>query len=114
MAKLHKTMQMVKKQGLTSADLLRMRQIAEKRAKEMEQEAVEKAFLYMLAIPLNVLVNDYWKDEAKDLAPLFIDDVISLFDSVEKGFVREKELADFLFEYTGMKIEADWLSNERE
>ena len=49
-----------------------MKEVAKKEAKKMESDAVEKAFLYMLAIPLNVLVNDYWSKTAKKKVPKFI------------------------------------------
>ena len=112
MNKMHKQMQRAKKSGLTSADLLRMKMIAEQKSKEMEQEATEKAFLYMLAIPLNVLVNDYWSKTARKKAPKFIEDVMSLYDSVCEGVVKEKELADLLMEYAGVKISADWMDKK--
>ena len=114
MNKMHKQMQRAKKSGLTSADLLRMKMIAEKKSKEMEQEATERAFLYMLAIPLNVLVNDYWSKTAKKKAPKFIEDVMSLYDSVAEGVVTEKELAKLLYDYSGVKISADWLKGEKD
>lgn len=112
MNKLHKQMQRAKKSGLTSTDLLRMKLIAEQKTKEMEQTATEKAFLYMLAIPLNVLVNDYWSKTAKKKAPQFIEDVMSLYDSVQNGVVTEKELANLLYEYSGVKITADWIKGD--
>ena len=114
MSKIHKQMQRAKKSGLTSAELLRMKMIAEKKSKEMEQTATEKAFLYMLAIPLNVLVNDYWSKTAKKKAPKFIEDVMSLYDSVCEGVVKEKELAKLLMDYAGVKIEADWMDKKDE
>lgn len=60
-----KQMQMAKKRGMNNVDLLRMREIAKQEAKKMELEATEKAFLYMMAIPLNVLASDYWSKTAK-------------------------------------------------
>lgn len=114
MNKIHKQMKRAKKSGLTSADLLRMKMIAEKKTKEMEQTATEKAFLYMLAIPLNVLVNDNWSKTAKKKAPKFIEDVISLYDSVCEGVVTEKELAKLLYDYAGVKITADWMDKKAE
>ena len=102
-------MQMARQRGISNLDLLRMREIARKEAEKMENEATEKAFLYMLAIPLNVLVNDYWSKSAKKRAPKFIEDVISLYESVQEGVVTDQELADLLFDMAGVKIEADWL-----
>lgn len=83
-----------------------------KRAKELEKTATEKAFLYMLAIPLNILVNDYWEKSAKKRIPKFIDDVQNLFEAVQEGVVSEEQLADLLYEYAGVKIEAEWMKGE--
>ena len=113
MNRTHQQMQRAKKSGLTSSDLLRMKLIAEQKTKEMEQEATERAFLYMLAIPLNVLVNDYWSKTAKKKASKFIEDVISLYDSVSEGVVTEKELAKLLEDMAGIKISADWLKGDK-
>ena len=102
-------MQMAKKRGMNNVDLLRMREIAKKEAKAMQVEATEKAFLYMMAIPLNVLANDYWSKTAKKRAPKFLEEVASLYESVIAGVVTEQELADFLKDIAGVQIEADWL-----
>lgn len=87
---------------------------ASKKAEELQRIATEKSFLYMLAIPLNVLVNDYWEKSARKRIPKFIEDVISLYEAVQKGVVSEQQLADLLDEYAGVKIEADWLKGENE
>ena len=39
--------------GMSNVDLLKIKESAKKAAQTMEKEATEKAFLYMLAIPLN-------------------------------------------------------------
>ena len=78
----------------------------------MEKEATEKAFLYMLAIPLNVLFNDYWQKSAKKKAPKFIEDVMSLYDAMQQGVVSDKQLADLLDELAGVKIDADWINKQ--
>lgn len=109
MGRIHKQMQMAKKKGMSNVDLLRMREIAKQEAKAMQLEATEKAFLYMMAIPLNVLANDYWSKSAKKRAPKFLEEVASLYESVIAGVVTEQDLADFLNDIAGVKIEADWL-----
>jgi hypothetical protein len=98
-----------RKAGISNVDLMRMKEVAKKEAKKMESDAVEKAFLYMLAIPLNVLVNDYWSKTAKKKAPKFIEDVISLYESVQAGVVTDEELAGLLSELAGVNVEAEWL-----
>ena len=104
-----KQMQMTKKRGMNNVDLLRMREIAKKEAEKMEIEATERAFLYMLAIPLNILFHDYWQKSAKKRAPKFIEEVTKYYLAVQEGVVTDQELADLLFDLAGVKIEADWL-----
>ena len=102
-----------KKLGLSNIDLLMIKETAKKQSKSMEKEAIDRAFLYMLAIPLNVLFNDYWQKSAKKRAPKFIEDVMGLYEAVEKGVVSEKQLADLLYELAGIKIEVDWINVEK-
>ena len=101
-----------KKAGLSPLEVLQMKEIAAKHAQAMENEATEKAFLFMLAIPLNVLVHEYWSKTAKKRAPKFIEEVISLYQSVEAGVVTEQQLADLLNEYVGIEVNAEWLKQK--
>lgn len=103
------TMKKAKKKGLTPLEVLHMQEIAKREALKMENEAIEKSFLFMLAIPLNVLVNDYWPKSAKKRAPKFIEDVISLYESVLAETVTERELSDLLKEYAGITVNEEWL-----
>lgn len=103
------TMKKAKKKGLTPLEVLHMQEIAKREALKMENEAIEKSFLYMLAIPLNVLVHDYWPKTAKKKAPKLVDDIISLYESVLEGVVTERELADVLKEYAGHTVNELWL-----
>jgi hypothetical protein len=109
MNKVQMQMKKAKKAGMSPLDVQYMREIARKEAQKMEQEATEKAFLYMLSIPLIILFEDYWKKTAKKKAPKFIEDVASLYESVQMGVVTEQQLADSLYELAGIKIEAEWL-----
>ena len=102
-----------KKLGLSNIDLLMIKETAKKQSKSMEKEAIDRAFLYMLAIPLNVLFNDYWQKSAKKRAPKFIEDVMSLYEAVQQGVVSDKQLADLLYELAGIKIEAEWINVEK-
>lgn len=108
-----KQMQMAKKRGMNNVDLCKMREIAKREAKKMEIEATEKAFLYMMAIPLNVLANDYWSKTAKKRAPKFLEEVASLYQSVIAGVVTDEQLADFLKDIADVTIEADWLKGNK-
>lgn len=81
--------------------------------RHVEDKANEKAFLYMLAIPLNVLV-DQWGAMAKHKAPLFIEEVINLYEAVQEGIVSNEQMAELLEEMAGVKIEAEWLKKNEE
>jgi len=104
----------MRKMGFNNNQIGVVLESASKKADELQRIATEKSFLYMLAIPLNVLVNDYWEKSARKRIPKFIEDVISLYEAVQKGVVSEQQLADLLDEYAGVKIEADWLKGEDE
>ena len=108
--KVRKQVKRAQRAGYSTLDVARMREVARREAEKMESRAIEKSFLYMLAIPLNVLVNDYWPKSAKKKAPEFIEKVASLYKSVQSGVVTDKELADLLEEYAGMHIDADWMN----
>lgn len=107
--RVYKQMKKAQQAGLSNVDLLRIRELAKKHAADMETQATEKAFLYMLAIPLNVVVDRYIKEGDKTEAEKFIEDVISLYDSVMAGKVTDKELADFLEDMVGLQVTAKWL-----
>ena len=86
--------------------------MSKRKNRHIEDKANEKAFLYMLAIPLNVLV-DQWGDEAKEKAPEFIEEVIGLYEAVQDGVVSDDQLAELLDDIAGVKIEAEWLKDRR-
>ena len=107
-----KTIRRARQAGLSNIDLLMMKESARKQVKGMEKEAVEKAFLYMLAIPVNILAHEHWPKSAKKMIPKFISDVMSLFKSVEQGIVDEEDLHNVLQEYAGIDIREEWYKNK--
>lgn len=114
MNRIKKQMNKARRAGLTETDLLLIRETSKKAAAKVEKEATERAFLYMLAIPLNVLANDYWPKTAKRRTHKYIKDVLNLYAAVQDGIVSEQELADFLEEMAGIKIEAAWMTAKKE
>lgn len=91
--------------GLSPLQVLQMREIAKKKAKEMEDQATKTAFLAMLAIPLNVLISDYWPKAKPAKTKQFISQVLSLYEAWEMDVVTTEQLNDFLFEYGGIKVD---------
>lgn len=101
---------MKKKIKKSDIDILKFKIIAEKEAKKREDEAREKAFLLMLAIPLNVLMHDYWGEEkSKELAPDFIEQCCNLYEAVQDGVVSYEDMAELIFDYAGITIDSNWL-----
>lgn len=94
----------VKRSGLTNADIYNMQVLAQKH----ERIAKEKAFVYMLAIPLDILANDYWSKTASKRLPEFIKKVMSLFDSLDNGVVTHQELLELIEKYSGIHLEVEW------
>lgn len=73
---------------------------------EASKEAIDTAFTLMLAIPLEVLIGDgYWAKSAKRRLPKFLDDVLSLYDSWNKGVLTIEELRDDLWNIGGIKLQ---------
>lgn len=78
----------------------------EKIRKEARDEAVDTAFTLMLAIPLEVLIGDgYWEKSAKRRLPKFLEDVLSVYDSWNKGVLTIEELREDLWNYGGIKLQ---------
>ena len=74
---------------------------------DASKEAIDTAFTLMLALPLEVLIGDgYWVKSAKKRLPKFMDEVLSLYDSWNKGVLTIEELREDLWNYGGIKLEA--------
>lgn len=73
---------------------------------EARDEAVEIAVTLMLALPLEVLKDNYWVKSAKRRLPKFLDKVLSLYDSWNKGTLTLEELREDLWNYGGIKLQA--------
>lgn len=71
------------------------------------EEAVDKAFFLMLALPCEVLANEgYWEKSAKKKMPKFIDDILSLYAAYEQGVVTMEQMQKDLWDIAGVKLEA--------
>ena len=75
--------------------------------KEAISNATSVAFTLMLALPLEVLTGDgYWKKTCKRRCPKFLNDLLNLYDSWEKGVLSMDELRKDLWEIGGIKLDA--------
>lgn len=66
-------------------------------------EASDKAFFLMLSIPMMVL-HDKW-GFGQTRGERFLEQVLDLYDSFEKGYVTIEDLQKCLWEEGGIKIE---------
>ena len=108
-------MKKAKQKGLSPLELAQMKAIAKKHAEAMEQEATEKAFVLMLAIPCLILGEDYWKKTAKQRIPKFVKDCASMYESFQIGVITYQDLVDALKDMTDIEdIEAEWLKHKKE
>lgn len=78
---------------------------------DMYQEYMSKAFLMTMGIVLNVLLADYWPKAGKYKIRKFMDTCIELFDAADKGTTKWDEIAEYIYDETGVVIKAEWLSN---
>lgn len=67
-------------------------------------ETSEEIILMMLAIPVNILVNDYWKKTAIKRIPKFVDDCMSLYQSFEAGAITMSEMIQVVEKYSKVKL----------
>lgn len=64
----------------------------DKMKEEVVQEAVDVSFALMLAVPTNVLTRCYWEKSAPKRIPQFLDECLSLYESIGTGTVKVSEL----------------------
>lgn len=82
-----------------------------KRIDDAKQAATEKAMTQavtlMLVLPLEVLMDHYWKKSYAKRIPEFTQHVLEYFEKWENGELDMDELKRDLWEYGGVKLEAE-------
>lgn len=68
-------------------------------------EAVNQAMALLLAIPLEVLITDYWPKTAHKRGQEFTEKVLDLYHRWETGEVTLEALQEDLWEYGGVRLE---------
>ncbi len=71
--------------------------------KKAATEAADLAFFLMLSIPMMVLHDKYGFGKVR--GERFMDQVLDLYDSFEKGYVTLEDLQKCLWEEGGIKLE---------
>ncbi len=72
---------------------------------EAREEMRDIAFMLMLTIPLEVLVNHYWVKSAPKRMPGFVQKVLDLYSDYENGKVSLDELREHLWRYGGIRLD---------
>lgn len=96
--------------GMSNLDIMKVREMANKKTKEMEIQATEKAFVHMFAITLSILANDYWPKSSDKKIPELIKKVCSVFASVKEGVVTEEDSLEVLRNISGIDLKNEWFS----
>lgn len=87
----------------------------EKLKKDTVQRAIDVSRALMIAIPCNILANEYWEKTAKKRMDKFMAECESLYESMEAGVISLNELIQDTAELSGIKSEYfDRLKEDRE
>ena len=81
------------------------REQIESMKKQVHYNAVQEIFTLMLAIPCEILANEYWEKSAKQRMPKFIEQCLSLYKAYEQGVVTMEQMEADLWELAGYKVE---------
>ena len=73
--------------------------------KDAVNEAVDVSFALMLAIPTNVLARCYWEKSATKRIPNFLDECLSLYESIGTGTVLVSELIEDIEKVGKLKMD---------
>lgn len=71
------------------------------------EKAMTQAVTLMLVLPLEVLMDHYWKKSYAKRIPEFTQYVLEYFEKWENGELDMDELKRDLWEYGGVKLEAE-------
>lgn len=78
-------------------------------------EAVDTAFALMLVIPTNILANLYWEKSASKRIPIFLDECMSVYESIGAGSLTITELIEDTEKIGKLKLKCvERLKNVRE
>lgn len=72
---------------------------------EATKDAVRTAMVLMLTLPLEVLMDFYWKKSYAKRLPGFVDHVLEYYQMWEDGELDMDELRKDLWEYGGVRLE---------
>ena len=86
----------------------------DKMKEDAVNEAVDVSFALMLAVPTNVLARCYWEKSATKRVPKFLDECLSLYESLGAGVVAFSEIIEDVEQIGKLKMKCiDRLKNIR-
>ena len=77
----------------------------DKMKEDAVQEAVDVSFALMLAVPTDVLARCYWEKTAPKRIPQFLDECLSLYESIGTGTVLISDLIKDIEEIGKLKMD---------
>lgn len=86
-----------------------VRQVTEEDLKRIKQEAMDEAvntaMLLLLTLPLEVLMDHYWKKTYAKKIPEFTEYVLDYYTRWQNGELDMEKLKEDLWEYGGVRLE---------
>lgn len=79
--------------------------IIEKTKQEAMEEAVNTAMILLLTLPLEVLMDYYWKKSYEKRIPEFTQHVLDYYTMWQNGEIDMEKLKEDLWEYGGIRLE---------
>jgi hypothetical protein len=73
--------------------------------KEAAEEAINTAMILLLTLPLEVLMDFYWKKSYAKKIPEFTEHVLDYYSRWENGELDMEKLQEDLWTYGGVKLE---------
>lgn len=73
--------------------------------KESTDDAINTALVLTLALPLEVLMNSYWRKTYAKRIPKFTEQVLDYYRKWESGEITMEDLQNDLWEYGGVRLE---------
>lgn len=72
---------------------------------QARKDMISNAMILMLTLPMEVLMDSYWKKSYRQKLPGFIKEVLGYFQKWEAGELDMDELQKDLWEYGGVRLE---------
>jgi hypothetical protein len=82
-----------------------LRHTQKKLKKEAAEEAINTAMILLLTLPLEVLMDFYWKKSYAKKIPEFTEHVLDYYNKWENGELDMEKLQEDLWIYGGVKLE---------